>query len=64
MSSRKITSDIQREGSSNSALVPTGGTTSQVLTKNSSTDNDVSWTTPSGAATTLGKIIAVTSALP
>ena len=30
--------------------VPSGGTSGQVLTKNSSTDYDVSWVTPSGGS--------------
>lgn len=33
--------------------VPTGGTAGQVLTKNSATNNDVVWTTPSGGGTTV-----------
>lgn len=36
--------EIVREGASNSALVPAGGSTGQVLKKNSSTANDVAWT--------------------
>lgn len=31
-------------------FVPTGGTTGQVLTKNSNTDFDTGWTTPSGGS--------------
>jgi hypothetical protein len=38
--------------------VPTGGTTGQVLTKSSSTDNDTEWVTPSTGITT-GKAIAM-----
>lgn len=35
----------------NQALVPSGGTTNQVLAKNSNSDWDLKWSTPSGATT-------------
>ena len=35
-------------GTDNSGSVPNGGTTGQVLTKNSNADNDVSWQSPTG----------------
>jgi hypothetical protein len=41
-----------------SAMVPTGGTINQVLIKNSATDYDTSWSTPSSGITT-GKAIAM-----
>jgi hypothetical protein len=36
--------------------VPTGGTTNQVLTKNSATNYDTGWVTPAGAAFTTGDV--------
>ena len=42
--------------------LPTGGTTGQVLTKNSSTNFDVSWATPS-VNVTAGKTLSVTNTL-
>lgn len=41
--------DISLSASTISRLMPSGGTTSQVLTKNSNSDYDLSWTTIAGA---------------